>query len=78
MTFRDGRMVSDVRQEKPLDAAAELAALPPAEAAARPEDERRRGCGARARTPRRRRCPSIVYVAMVLGFLGGLGDRASA
>jgi hypothetical protein len=29
VTMRDGRVVSDVRQEKPLDAAAELAVLPP-------------------------------------------------
>jgi putative ABC transport system ATP-binding protein len=29
ITFRDGRIVTDVVQDKPLDAAAELAALPP-------------------------------------------------
>lgn len=31
ITFRDGRMVSDVRQDKPMDAQAELAKLPPPE-----------------------------------------------
>src|SRR5262249_3344051 len=32
ITFRDGRMVSDIRQERPSDALAELEALPPPQA----------------------------------------------
>ncbi len=39
MTFRDGRMVSDVRQDQPTNAAAELAALPPPEVTAASDDE---------------------------------------
>ena len=39
VTFRDGRIVSDVHNEAPVDAAAELAALPTADAAAADPDE---------------------------------------
>jgi putative ABC transport system ATP-binding protein len=78
MTFRDGRMVSDVRQEKPLDAAAEAyasdeAAVDPAVVAAHA-----------ARAP----VPFVTYLAMfggaLLGTLTGflysaiiVGDRVS-
>jgi putative ABC transport system ATP-binding protein len=37
ITFRDGRMVSDVRQDTPLDAQAELAKLPPPDRNGKPD-----------------------------------------
>ncbi len=39
VTFRDGRVVSDIYQEKPTDAAAELALLPPPEASVLHKDD---------------------------------------
>ena len=78
VTFRDGRIVSDVVQDEPLDAAAELAALPPQQEYATgaprttppiPSPPPARGSAARS--------PSLVYVAMVVGaLLGALAGRA--
>ncbi len=69
ITFRDGRMVSDVRQASPLDAAAALAALPPPQHfdAAKPDD------GRVAVSPSRTRIPPAAYFTMLAGTLvGGL------
>ena len=75
VTFRDGKIVSDVVQDKPLDAVAELAALPPPEASTADKDQiedpvlaaRRRLGGP---------VPAVVYGAIaaagVLGLLLGV------
>jgi len=69
---RDGKIVSDVRQAAPIDAAKELAALPPpveyevqadAEAASDPIEAMRARLGGPV--------PWIVYLAMLGAFLGG-------
>ncbi len=72
ITVRDGRIVSDVRQDAPLDAAKALAALPPTQTSAidegvidHAEDERRR-----AAAP----VPLAVFAMMLLG--AGLGALA--
>src|SRR4030095_8753510 len=39
VTFRDGRIVSDVVQDVPLDAAAEIDKLPPADASTASDDD---------------------------------------
>jgi len=69
MTFRDGRMVSDVRQEAPLDAAAELAKLPPPDVAASGDEEA--AAAAHAAHAARAPVPWIVYLAMTFGYIGG-------
>ena len=71
ITVRDGRVVSDVRQDKPLDAAAELAALPPPqEYAAAPElDTTDPVAAARARFGGP--VPFMVYMAMLFGGILG-------
>ena len=71
ITVRDGRVVSDVVQEQPLDAAAALAALPPPkEYAVGPEvdaDDPVAAARARLGGP----VPFVSYMAMVMGaFLG--------
>ncbi|HSQ65533.1 MAG TPA: ABC transporter ATP-binding protein [Polyangiaceae bacterium] len=68
ISFRDGRMVSDERHE-PLDAAAELAKLPPADAGGGPEQQQDAMVAAlhAARKP----VPGAVYPMMVLGWLLG-------
>ena len=67
-TFRDGRMVTDVRNETPLDAAAALAQLPKeAKGAAEETDD----AEAAARAAGRARIPFSVYMIMALGT--GLG-----
>jgi hypothetical protein len=68
--MRDGCIVSDVVQDAPLDAAAELEALPLVDAGAGPartEVDAADAAAARARE----RIPWLVYVAMFLGW--GLG-----
>ncbi len=86
MTFRDGRMVSDVRQEKPLDAAAELAALEPTETYA--NDEAAIDPAVVAAHAARAPVPFVTYLAMFAGALLGaltgflhsaiiVGDRVS-
>jgi len=75
ITFRDGRILSDVRQDAPVDAGAEVRALPPPEAHARAEDAdddpavalRKRLGGP---------VPASVYFAGALGLL--LGAAAGA
>ncbi|MGO9709222.1 MAG: ABC transporter ATP-binding protein [Polyangiaceae bacterium] len=71
ITVKDGRVVSDVVQEQPLDAAAALAALPPPkEYAVGPEvdaDDPVAAARARLGGP----VPFVSYMAMVMGaFLG--------
>jgi len=74
VTMRDGRVVSDVVQECPLDAAAELRALPPADedvgalSSLRPPEEVE-SAAARAGGP----VPFGVYAMMWLGDLLGSG-----
>jgi len=70
MTFRDGRMVTDVRQEKPLDAAAALAALPPSEVYA--SDAESADPAIAASHASRAKIPFLTYVAMAFGDLIGL------
>ena len=70
-TFRDGRMVTDVKHEAPLDAAAELAKLPKADvvgtgAAAKDEHEVH---GSSLGGP----VPWTAFLGMFLGGLVGLG-----
>ncbi len=71
VTFRDGRIVSDIVQDKPLDAAAELAALPPPETHVLTEDTAEDPVAAEKRRlggP----VPSLVYVAMAVAGIVGL------
>jgi len=78
ITFRDGRVVSDVRQEKPTDAAAELEALPPPEASvAHADSDEDPAVAARRRLGGP--VPALLYVAMaVAGLLGvGIGSAYS-
>ncbi|MFO0641167.1 MAG: ABC transporter ATP-binding protein [Polyangiaceae bacterium] len=73
ITFRDGRMVSDVRQDTPLDAQAELLKLPPADAKGKPDAE------ADAPGRERKGAPitvGYVVVAHVAAFAGQLLGRA--
>ena len=71
MTFRDGKMVSDVRQERPLDAAAELAKLPPPEAQGAGADEA--AALAHAIHAANAPVPWSVYFMMLLGgIVGGI------
>ena len=72
VTFRDGRIVTDVRQETPLDAAAALAELPvedhhgasSADDAADPVLAARRRLGGPV--------PAVVYAAMMAAGIGGV------
>ncbi len=66
ITFRDGHMVSDIHQDTPLDAARELAELPPPQAYEPPKDEE-----ALTATKRRTKIPWSVYFAMLGGGIGG-------
>jgi putative ABC transport system ATP-binding protein len=69
MSFRDGRMVSDVEQENPLDAAAALAALPPPE----PQEAEAADVAPEAHAHGMKSpVPVLVYFAMVAGLLLGL------
>ena len=78
ITFRDGRIVSDVHQDKPTDAAAELEALPPPEASvAHADADEDPAVAARRRLGGP--VPALLYVMMaVAGLLGvGLGSAYS-
>jgi putative ABC transport system ATP-binding protein len=71
VTMRDGRIVSDVVQDEPLDAAKELAALPPADtggAESFREADPAEILARRARQP----VPFRVYAAMFIGSKLGL------
>jgi putative ABC transport system ATP-binding protein len=72
VTFRDGRIVTDVVQEKPLDAAAELAELPvePHGAGASADDAADPALAARRRLGGP--VPALLYVAMVAAGIAGV------
>jgi putative ABC transport system ATP-binding protein len=70
MTFRDGRMVSDVRQDKPIDAKAELDALAPADTSALVDDGSAEA--AHVAHTARQPVPFIVYLVMFFGALLGM------
>jgi putative ABC transport system ATP-binding protein len=74
MTFRDGRMVSDVRQEQPHDAKAELDALPPSEVQTSGDDESAHA--AHVAHTARQPVPFIVFLVMFAGMLVGMGVGA--
>ncbi len=69
ITMRDGRIVSDVVQEDPIDAERELAALPPVDEGSGPAAEAsdRRADDTTTGPP----IPFSVYGMMLLGELGG-------
>jgi putative ABC transport system ATP-binding protein len=71
VTMRDGRIVSDVVQEKPLDAAAELAALPPPQDYGKPAEAEGDDPVAGARAQLGGPVPFLAYLAMVGGAIGG-------
>ena len=71
VTMRDGRIVSDVVQDAPLDAARELAAVPPPEVGGTEslrEVDQAQVTARRARQP----VPLRVYIAMLVGSKLGL------
>jgi putative ABC transport system ATP-binding protein len=70
MTFRDGRMVSDVRQETPLDAKAQLDALPPADA--HEADDDGEAHAAHVAHIARQPVPFVVFLVMFFGALLGM------
>jgi putative ABC transport system ATP-binding protein len=71
VTFRDGRIVSDVVQEKPLDAAAELALLPPPDqGSAAGDDDADPALAARRRLGGP--IPALLYVATAAAGIGGV------
>jgi len=72
ITFRDGRMVSDVRQDTPTDAHAELAKLPPADVN-KPDADAHAGAGERKGGPI---SAGFVTVALLAGLGGSLLGRA--
>jgi putative ABC transport system ATP-binding protein len=75
ITVRDGRVVSDIREAAPLDAAAELAALPPVQEYAVAAEVHTIDPVAAARARLGGPVPFLVYLAMfggaLLGLLGG-------
>jgi putative ABC transport system ATP-binding protein len=71
ITVRDGKIVSDVRQEKPVDAAAALAALPPPQVYAVSADTTLFDPKERLRQRLGGPVPVAVYAAMFGGALGG-------
>jgi putative ABC transport system ATP-binding protein len=73
VTFRDGRMVSDVVQSAPMDAAKALADLPAPEASGTPLREEGELAGAHLGGP----IPSRVYVTMTLFALAGAAVGAA-
>ena len=71
VTFRDGRIVTDVVQETPLDAAAALAELPPSETStAADEDAADPALAARRRLGGP--VPTLLYFAMAAAGLAGI------
>ena len=70
VTFRDGRIVTDVVQEKPLDAAGELALLPPPDHGPATEDDADPALAARRRLGGP--IPRLLYLAMAAAGIGGV------
>ncbi len=76
ITMRDGRIVTDVVQDRPLDAAAELAALPPPNDHAGPQADAEIDPVEAAKQRIGGRVPFGVYAMMFVGSLIGLGVAA--
>jgi putative ABC transport system ATP-binding protein len=72
VTFRDGRIVTDIVQDKPLDAAAELAGLPPNDTSANPRDDEAADPALAARRRLGGPVPTLLYVAMLAAGLAGM------
>jgi putative ABC transport system ATP-binding protein len=72
VTFRDGRIVTDVTQEKPLDAAAELAELPTEDHGGSAADDEAADPALAARRRLGGPVPALLYVAMVAAGIAGL------
>ncbi|MBS2017633.1 MAG: ABC transporter ATP-binding protein [Deltaproteobacteria bacterium] len=77
ITFRDGRVVSDVRQETPTNAAAELEALPPQDTSAAHGDDDEDDPAAVARRRLGGPVPKLLYLVMALAGLAGIGLGAA-
>ncbi len=69
VTFRDGRMVSDVRQDRPKDAQEELAKLGPPEASGKPDEDEVQATGERRGGP----IPVGLVLQGLLAMLAGFG-----
>ena len=72
VTFRDGRIVSDVVQEKPLDAAAELVELPAADQSSGAEHDDAADPALAARRRLGGPVPALLYVAMAAAGIAGI------
>jgi putative ABC transport system ATP-binding protein len=72
ITFRDGRIVTDVVQDKPLDAAAELAALPPGDLGGAKGGDDDADPVAAARRRLGGPVPAALYAATAAGGIGGI------
>ena len=72
ITFRDGRIVTDVVQDKPLDAAAELALLPHVDHSGGAQDDEAADPALAARRRLGGPVPTLLYVAMVAAGIAGV------
>jgi putative ABC transport system ATP-binding protein len=76
ITVRDGRIVSDVVQDRPLDAAAALEALPPPQIYETEAEDAAQGPRERQRQRLGGPVPWEVYAVMLAGGIGGAGAGA--
>jgi len=72
VTFRDGRIVTDIVQDKPLDAAAELAALGMPEQGGSAEDDEAADPALAARRRLGGPVPALLYLTMAFAALAGI------
>jgi len=72
VTFRDGRIVTDIVQDKPLDAAAELAALGTPEQGGAAEDDEAADPALAARRRLGGPVPALLYLAMIGAAIAGV------
>ncbi len=72
VTFRDGRIVTDITHEKPLDAAAELAALPVEDHSGASSKDEDADPALAARRRLGGPVPTLLYVAMVAAGIVGI------
>jgi putative ABC transport system ATP-binding protein len=77
VTFRDGRIVSDVVQDAPLDAAAELAALPADTGSSGEQQDADNDPVLAAKRRLGGPVPALVYVAMAVAGMFGSGLGAA-
>jgi putative ABC transport system ATP-binding protein len=77
VTFRDGRIVSDVTQAEPVDAAAELHELPPPEPAHAEGEDDAADPAAAARRRLGGPVPALLYVVMAAAGVAGVGLGAA-